>query len=122
MNANFLETLSSLIAIAGALLLWVSYVILGLIASRYQRVFHQNTMGQLLMVAPTGILIYSCFLILKTTPLVDDPGLLAVCQWIAYLALCASGVLCAWGTQRFARVYKSIMSGMRQEAHLGGRP
>jgi hypothetical protein len=122
MNANFLETLSSLIAIAGALLLWASYVILGLIASRYQRVFHQNTMGQLLMVAPTGILIYSCFLILKTTPLVDDPGLLAVCQWIAYLSLCASGVLCAWGTLRFSRVYKSIMSGMRQEARLGGRP
>lgn len=102
------EAASYLIAIVGSILLWIAYAIFGLIARRYNQVFGKVTYSTLLILAPTGLLLYTLFLIFKATPLLDQPELAGKAQWAAYLALLASGLFCLIGVARFSRVLRQI--------------
>lgn len=103
------EGASYLVAISGSLLLWINYALVGLVARRYGQVFQRSTYSTLLMLAPTGLLIYTLFLVFKATPLLNDPKLAAFTQLLAYLALLASGFLCLLGVGRFARVLGTVL-------------
>jgi hypothetical protein len=98
------EGASYLMAIFGSIFMWINYALFGLIARRYGQVFGKVTYSTLLILAPTGLLVYTLFLIFKATPLLSDPDLAAITQWVAYLALLASGFFCLVGIGRFSRV------------------
>ncbi|MEW6517574.1 MAG: hypothetical protein AB1439_11810 [candidate division FCPU426 bacterium] len=103
------EGASYLVAIGGSLLLWINYALVGLIAHRYSQVFHRATYSTLLILAPTGLLVYTLFLIFKATPLLSDPKLASFAQLLAYIALLASGFFCLLGVGRFASVLQSVL-------------
>ncbi len=109
MSEQVWEGASYLVAIAGSLLLWINYALVGLVARRYGQVFQRSTYSTLLMLAPTGLLIYTLYLIFKATPLLNDPKLAAFAQLLAYLALLASGCLCLLGVGRFASVLGTVL-------------
>jgi hypothetical protein len=102
------EATSYVVAVFGSILLWVSYACFGLISRRYQQVFGRTTYHTLIMLAPSGLLVYTVFLILKATPVLEDPWLAQRAQWIAYLALVASGLCCLVGVARFASVLRQV--------------
>lgn len=109
MNEQLWEGASYLVAIGGSLLLWVNYALVGLIARRYGQVFQRATYSTLLILAPTGLLVYTLFLIFKATPLLADPKLAAFAQLLAYLCLLASGFFCLLGVGRFASVLGRVL-------------
>ncbi len=108
MQEQVWEAASYLVAILGSLSLWISYAIFGLIARRYHQVFNRLTYHTLLFSAPTGLLIYTLFLVFKATPLLADPKLADLAQWLAYFALLASGLLCLLGAVKFSSVLSLV--------------
>jgi len=102
------EAASYLVAIFGSILLWINYALFGLIARRYGQVFGKNTYSGLLILAPTGLLIYTLFLIFKATPVLADPDTAAAAQWVAYVALMISGLFCLVGIGRVSRVLSLV--------------
>lgn len=108
MQEQMWEGASYLVAIFGSLFLWISYALFGLIARRYGQVFNRATYSTLLMLAPTGLLVYTLFLIFKATPILSDPKLASFAQLIAYLALVASGLFCLIGMARFSSVLSMV--------------
>ncbi len=108
MNEQMWEAASYLVAIFGSILLWINYALFGLIARRYGQVFGKITYSSLLILAPTGLLVYTLFLILKATPLLQDAQAAQVAEWVAYLALVASGFFCLLGIARFSGVLGQV--------------
>lgn len=108
MDNQIWEGASYLMAIFGSICLWINYALFGMIARRYGQVFGKVTYSTLLILAPTGLLVYTLFLIFKATPLLSDPDLAKAAQWVAYLALLASGLLCLLGIGRFSRVLSLV--------------
>lgn len=109
MEGQIWEAASYLVSVFGSICLWISYALFGLITRRYQQVFGRATYSTLIILAPSGLLLYTFFLILKATPALDNPVLAARAQWVAYLALVASGLLCLVGVARFASVLRQVM-------------
>jgi hypothetical protein len=108
MNDQLWEAASYLVAIFGSIFLWINYALFGLIARRYGQVFGKATYSSLLILAPTGLLIYTLFLILKATPLLQDAHTAQVAEWVAYLSLVASGFFCLIGIARFSGVLGQV--------------
>ena len=108
MQGQIWEGASYLVAVFGSVLLWVNYALFGLITRRYAQVFGRATYSGLIMLAPSGLLVYTLFLVLKATAVLSDPVLSAAVQSIAYLALLISGLLCLIGTARFAAVLRGV--------------
>jgi len=108
MQEQIWEAASYLVAIFGSIFLWINYALFGLIARRYRQVFNRATYSTLLIAAPTGLLIYTLFLIFKATPLLDEPKLADLARWIAYVALVTSGFLCLVGTAKFSSVLSFV--------------
>ncbi|MCD4813998.1 hypothetical protein K8S19_09960 [bacterium] len=119
MEDQIWEASSYLVAIMGSIFLWINYALFGLIARRYGQVFNKITYSTLLIMAPTGILVYTLFLIFKATPLLSDPKLAELAQWTAYLALVASGFLCLVGIARFASVFANVTRAQPQSGGAG---
>lgn len=119
MQDQIWEASSYLVAIMGSIFLWINYALFGLIARRYGQVFNKMTYSTLLILAPTGILIYTLFLIFKATPLLSEPKLAELAQWIAYLALVASGFLCLVGIARFSSVLSNVTRPMAPSENWG---
>jgi hypothetical protein len=108
MEGQIWEASSYLVSVFGSITLWISYALFGLITRRYQQVFGRATYSTLIILAPSGLLVYTIFLILKATPVLDNPELAVRVQWIAYLALLASGLCCLIGVARFASVLHQV--------------
>lgn len=108
MEGQIWEGSSYLVSVAGSIVLWVSYALFGLITRRYQQVFGRSTYSTLIILAPSGLLVYTFFLVLKATPVLQDPLLAQRAQWVAYLALLASGLFCLVGVARFASVLRGV--------------
>ena len=108
MEGQIWEASSYLVAVFGSLLLWISYGLFGLIARRYRQVFGCSTYSTLVILAPSGLLIYTLFLVFKVTPLLENPALANTVQKIAYAGLLASGVFCLVGVAKFASVLSKV--------------
>lgn len=108
MTGQIWEASSYLVAVFGSIVLWISYALFGLIARRYSQVFGRATYSTLLILSPSGLLVYTLFLILKATPVLEDPQVANLAQWGAYLALLISGLSCLAGVARFASVLSQV--------------
>lgn len=91
--------------IVGGILLWIGFLYLGIIAKRYQIVLGESTNWQFMVIAPTGILLFTIleFYAIVIQGLIRMPPTIAL---IAYLLLLVSGVLSFLGCYRFFTVVK----------------
>jgi len=122
-NAAFLQTgipqyvvnskfQSSVITIAGALMLWFALFFMGIIAKRYEQVLHKKTDWQFIILSPTGILIYAVIqayslIVVGNLKMTDSE------TWIAYLFFFLSGVLSLIGSLRFFKVVMPHKGGSK---------
>jgi uncharacterized MnhB-related membrane protein len=118
MEGSLWEASSYLVAVFGAIVLWISYALFGLITRRYKQVFGRATYSSLIISAPSGLLIYTLFLILKATPVLENHDVARVAQWFAYLSLLASGLFCLVGVAKFAGVLRQVTRPMGSDAPL----
>jgi len=85
-------TVTNLISVAGSILLWVTCVLFGLIARKYELVLRKKTNWQFMIFAPSGILVYAVI------------QLNVMQSWLAYGFFLLSGVLSLLGALRFKQV------------------
>jgi hypothetical protein len=116
MEGSLWEASSYLVAVFGSIVLWISYALFGLITRRYRQVFGRATYSTLIIAAPSGLLVYTLFLILKATPVLENREIAGGAQWIAYLALVASGFFCLVGVAKFAGVLRQVTRPAAGEA------
>jgi hypothetical protein len=116
MEGSLWEASSYLVAVFGSIVLWISYALFGLITRRYRQVFGRATYSTLIIAAPSGLLVYTLFLLLKATPVLENREIAAGAQWIAYLALVASGFFCLVGVAKFAGVLRQVTRPAAGEA------
>ncbi len=101
----FWKDISSFLAIAGALVLWVSLILFSIIAKKYEIVLRKKTDWQFMIIAPSGILVFA---IIKTYAAVVK-GFLKMTfiqSWIAYGIFFLSGILSLVAAFKFYNVVK----------------
>jgi len=94
-------TVTNLVSIAGSILLWVTCVLFGLIARKYERVLRKKTNWQFMIFAPSGLLFFAAIQIWAYASQVK----MNVGQsWIAYVFFLLSGALSLLGALKFKQV------------------
>jgi hypothetical protein len=92
--------------ILGAAVLWLAFIILGIIARRYEIVLGERTDWQFMIFAPTGILAFAIIQLVYCgiggNMMLPKGGI----NYIAYLAFFVSGSLSLWANYKFYRVTK----------------
>jgi len=99
-------TLTSYAAIAGGLLLWLGFILLGLISRRFEQAYGVITHWQFHLVAPAGIFIY---LSMQAVASLRHQNMGPIEQWTGYTLLTWSARLCLWGVFRFRKVLTELM-------------
>lgn len=94
-------TVTNLVAIAGSILLWITCVLFGLIARKYETVLRKKTDWQYMIFAPSGILVYAVIQIIAFSSQVK---LNVMQSWIAYTFFLLSGLLSLLGALKFKKV------------------
>ncbi|HEX2911551.1 MAG TPA: lamin tail domain-containing protein [Chloroflexia bacterium] len=94
------------IATLGGVLLWLAFIMIALIAKRFETLAEQKTYWQYLMVAPAGILIY---IIIQVANFIIFGRLTDAWSWPAFLALFISGVACVYVVNIFRLIAKNIL-------------
>ncbi len=94
---------SSWIMIVAAIFLWVTFVIFGIIAKRFERVLRKRTEWQFILVAPSGILLYAV-LKLYSSVIQGNLKMAGSIEIIAYVLFFVSGLLSLLGALRFRKV------------------
>ncbi len=104
---NFLfTTFTDAIATVGAAVLWVAFIIIALVAQRFETLSEQKTYWRWLMAAPAGILIYA---ILQVQDFIRTGRLTDFWSWPAFLALFISGIACVYVINIFRLIAKNIL-------------
>lgn len=88
---------------------WAGFLIFGFIAKRYSKVFNKNTFYTLLLVAPSGILMYSILLILRTSLVIKDTKINDIILVIAYLFFILSAMLCFISVFKFNKILDELL-------------
>lgn len=94
-------TVTNLVSVAGSILLWVTCVLFGLIARKYELVLRKKTNWQFMIFAPSGILVYAVIQILAYASQVK---LNVMQSWVAYGFFLLSGALSLLGALKFKQV------------------
>lgn len=106
------KTISSIMTIVGALILWLALLFISIIAKRYEQVLMKKTNWQFIMVAPSGILIYAVIqaysMIVMGNLKMNDMQ-----TWISYGFFMISGLLSLIGAYRFYNVVKPHKGGTK---------
>jgi Lamin Tail Domain len=102
----FLRTVTDFIATIGAIVLWLVFVFIALVARRFQTLADQKTYWQYLMVAPIGIFIYA---VIQVWNFVSFGRLIDFWSWPAFGALFLSGVACLYVINIFRLIAKNIL-------------
>ena len=101
---QLLVVVPNYLLVLGALLLWFAFIILGIIARRYEIVLGERTDWQFMMVAPTGILAFAIMQLIYcgigANMMLPKGGM----NYIAYLLFLVSGSLSLLANYRFYRV------------------
>ncbi|MEJ2306985.1 MAG: hypothetical protein P8Y62_03995 [candidate division WOR-3 bacterium] len=106
-----MTTLNSWIMIIAAIFLWITFVLFGIIAKRYEKVLRKKTEWQFIIIAPSGILIYA---ILQLFSVFQGNLKMPVNTGrIAYSLFFISGILSLLGALRFRRVVSPKRGGYR---------
>ncbi len=98
-------TVTNLVTIAGSILLWVTCVLFGLIARKYELVLRKKTDWQYMIFAPSGILVYA---VIQIIAFADQVKLNVMQSWIAYAFFLLSGLLSLLGAMKFKKVVTPV--------------
>ncbi len=104
-----LQIYSYMMAILSGLFFWAGFFIFGLIAYRYSKVFNKQTFYIFLMLAPSGILLYSILLMIKISFASGSPEFNNIIQIIAYLFFVLSAVFTLVAILRFNNILDALM-------------
>lgn len=94
-------TVTNLVAVAGSVLLWVTCVLFGLIARKYELVLRKKTNWQFMIFAPSGILVYA---VIQIVAFASQVKLNVMQSWVAYVFFLLSGALSLMGALKFKQV------------------
>ncbi len=101
-----LAVIPNYVLVLGAVFLWVAFIVLGIIARRYEIVLGERTDWQFMMFAPTGILFFAVIQLiycgLGGKMMLPKGGV----NYLAYGLFLASGVLSLIANYRFYQVTK----------------
>ncbi|KPJ71408.1 hypothetical protein AMJ52_08575 [candidate division TA06 bacterium DG_78] len=101
-----LVVIPNYLLVLGALLLWLAFIVLGIIARRYEIVLAERTRWQFMIFAPTGILLFAVIQFLycgiEGKMMLPKGGV----DYIAYGLFFLSGVLSLVANVRFFKVTK----------------
>lgn len=95
--------ISSYAMIAAAVFLWITLVIFGIIAKRFQQVLRRKTQWQFILLAPSGILVYA-ILNFYSSVILGNLKMPGDIQIVAYILFFLSGVFSLIGAFRFRKV------------------
>lgn len=105
MSTDQMEVLLNVLTITGGLLLWLGFLLLGVVARRYEQVFQQSTSWQGLMTAPIGIPFYVLVSVWHLSPS-------QALEVISQIVLLLSGA-CTWiFVMRFHRLVQRVTKGV----------
>jgi hypothetical protein len=101
-----LVVIPNYLLVLGAILLWLAFIVLGIIARRYEIVLGERTNWQFMIFAPTGILIFAVIQFLYCgiggKMMLQKGGT----NYIAYGLFFISGILSLVANLRFYKVTK----------------
>lgn len=101
-----LAVIPNYVLVLGAVLLWLAFIVLGIIARRYQIVLGERTNWQFMIFAPTGILLFALIQLYYCgfggKMMLPKGGL----NYLAYGLFLISGVLSLVANIRFYKVTK----------------
>jgi hypothetical protein len=105
----FLNEWTNVAGALGSLLLWAAFVIIAIIAYRFQRLRDTNTYWQLLLLAPSGLLFYTIIVIIGFS----QPGaaLTNEQKWLSFPVLALSALFCLIAVGIFRRVARTLLEG-----------
>ncbi|MDQ7798445.1 MAG: hypothetical protein RDU76_05830 [Candidatus Edwardsbacteria bacterium] len=98
-------TVTNLVTIAGSILLWITCVLFGLIARKYELVLRKKTDWQYMIFAPSGILVYA---VIQIIAFASQVKLNVMQSWIAYTFFLLSGLLSLLGAMKFKKVVTPV--------------
>lgn len=108
MTNEAINVFSDAMALLSGVLFWLAFVIFGFIARRYSAVFSKKTYYGLMMLAPSGILVYSALLVVKRYVLFRYPAAGEVAQLAAYVFLFVSAAFTLWAVMNFNRLLDAL--------------
>ncbi len=101
---QMLAIIPNYLLVLGAILLWLAFIILGIIARRYEIVLNERTDWQFMIFAPTGILIFAIIQLVYCgiggKMMLPKNGM----NYIAYGLFLLSGILSLIANFRFYQV------------------
>ena len=106
-----MATSNSWIMIVAAIFLWITFVLFGIIAKRYEKVLRKKTEWQFIIIAPSGVLVYAVLQLLSVFQ--GNLKMPVNTARIAYSLFVISGVLSLLGALRFRRVVSPKRGGFR---------
>ncbi len=92
----------------GSLLLWLAFVIIAIIAYRFERLRDTRTYWQLLLLAPSGLLFYTVVVILGFS---QAGGLSDFQKWLSFPVLAISALFCLLAVGVFRNVARTLLEG-----------
>lgn len=101
-------TISNFIGVIAGLLLWIAFVFFGIVSRRYEQIFGVPTNWQLLMLAPTGILV--C-VIIQAYAYAAAGTMTATQSWAGHFLVIISSIICLYGALKFRKVTKNLKEG-----------
>jgi len=107
-----LWTIKTWVAVVAAVLLWMSFLFLGLAAKNYEKVLRKATEWQFLIIAPSGILVYA-IIQAGLVILAGKYRLVGFAAYIGYGLFLISSIITVIGVLRFYRV----IMGKRKKRH-----
>ncbi len=105
----YLGGLSNWIGVISGLLLWGVFILIGVIAYRFERLRERRTYWQLLLLAPSGILFYTYIVaqgFASGRAALSDSE-----KWLSFPILAASAVACAVAVAVFQNVARGLLEG-----------
>jgi hypothetical protein len=112
-------TVTNLVTILGSILLWVTCVLFGLIARKYEIVLRKKTDWQYMIFAPSGILVYA---VIQIIAFASQVKLNVMQSWIAYAFFLLSGVLSFFGAMKFKKVVNPVKKPAAVPAAAPAKP
>lgn len=108
-NSLIWGTGSDVITGIGGILLWLAFVMVALIARRFQVLAEQKTFWEFLLAAPIGIFIYDLILIIAYSTNIAKGTLNDFQKWTSFPVLFLSGIACLWVINIFRIIAKNIL-------------
>ena len=101
-----LVVIPNYLLVLGAILLWFAFIVLGIIARRYEIVLGERTNWQFMVFAPTGILLFAIIQLvycgIQGKMMLPKGGI----NYLAYGLFMFSGILSLVANSRFYKVTK----------------